>query len=622
MKRGRIWTRPWAQVSLLTLVAAALRVAALPDNPLTYDELSAIRRLGFDTLHDLLAGGVWDDGHPAGVQVFMWLWCRVFGTGAVAVRLPFVLMGLACVPLMYDVGRSWYNHRAGILAATVVAFTQTSVYYSCIARPYIFGLMAILIVLAAWSRMVWRGEKGWWLPVALAFGLALCAYTHYYCALGAALIAVAGLLLVGKELRVKYIESCAAAVLLFAPHLVITWHQFTELQGVTWLGKPSPEWVLQYVRYLNHFSPIVPLALLAALALMCDYDWSRIRRSLPRMAFAAVLLVLPGIVGYVYSVRVSPTLQTSTLIFSLPFLPLVLGGMVGEGRRRPQAAAGVVIYAIALIVTLITTREHYRVCRSSYLYHSVKSVEEAQLLASGRNPLSLIALTPFHLAYYGNSVTTCYDDDYHGLGRTKYDLDTSQAPLVVCSGLDEQQVSLVRRYYPYLVSRRQCTTTDVITLSREPRADTVGWRETTAASAPVTGWSDSVEWLTLFEAPLRRLTDTRFVMVETEVEMSLPKDAETLSGPTLILELLRNGRTVDWREADPAQFAFRTSDSTCVVSIAHLCQLNVKRRSTLGQFTVRVSLHSPDGGSNLRPLRFKVGSYPAGRYMYAIDEEI
>ena len=76
----------------LLALGAALRIGSMWGT-LTHDELSAICRLNYDNFSDLITYGVLRDYHPAGVQVFMWFWSSVFGTSAVAIRLPFVLMG-------------------------------------------------------------------------------------------------------------------------------------------------------------------------------------------------------------------------------------------------------------------------------------------------------------------------------------------------------------------------------------------------------------------------------------------------------------------------------------------------------------------------------------------------
>jgi hypothetical protein len=70
------------------------------DFSFTNDELSAVGRLRFDTFSELIEKGINVDGHPAGVQVFLWLWIKVFGISEISLRAPFILIGIASIPLM------------------------------------------------------------------------------------------------------------------------------------------------------------------------------------------------------------------------------------------------------------------------------------------------------------------------------------------------------------------------------------------------------------------------------------------------------------------------------------------------------------------------------------------
>ena len=80
---------------ILILIGAALRIFAMLHFGWMHDELSAISRLRFSSFHDLIQYGVKPDGHPAGVQVFLWLWAKWFGTAEWVLRLPFLLLGIA-----------------------------------------------------------------------------------------------------------------------------------------------------------------------------------------------------------------------------------------------------------------------------------------------------------------------------------------------------------------------------------------------------------------------------------------------------------------------------------------------------------------------------------------------
>ena len=60
-------------ILFLLLVASTLRLYNVFDLQYTYDELSAVDRLRFDSFSELITKGVMIDAHPALVQVWMYL---------------------------------------------------------------------------------------------------------------------------------------------------------------------------------------------------------------------------------------------------------------------------------------------------------------------------------------------------------------------------------------------------------------------------------------------------------------------------------------------------------------------------------------------------------------------
>ncbi|MBN2236346.1 MAG: hypothetical protein JW729_02230, partial [Bacteroidales bacterium] len=66
-------------IAILLLVAALIRFDRFWEIPLTYDELSALSRLRFNSFAELIQFGIKPDGHPAGVQLFLFYWTHLVG---------------------------------------------------------------------------------------------------------------------------------------------------------------------------------------------------------------------------------------------------------------------------------------------------------------------------------------------------------------------------------------------------------------------------------------------------------------------------------------------------------------------------------------------------------------
>jgi len=106
---------------LIIIVACVLRFYNLFEIPYTHDEFSALFRTRFDTFSELIEKGVIVDTLPAGVQVFLYYWIKIFGEAEWIVKLPFILCGVFSVYLIYIIARKWYNETLALISASFLA---------------------------------------------------------------------------------------------------------------------------------------------------------------------------------------------------------------------------------------------------------------------------------------------------------------------------------------------------------------------------------------------------------------------------------------------------------------------------------------------------------------------
>ena len=140
---------------IILLLAAFLRFYNYAGWSLSNDELSALSRLQFDSFSEMIEKGVMlGDFHPAGVQVFLWFWVKVFGNSVVAVRLPFVIFGIVSVYLVFLIGKRWFSPAAGLFAVSAMAFLQFPILFSQLARPYSPGLLFSLATVLFWTKII------------------------------------------------------------------------------------------------------------------------------------------------------------------------------------------------------------------------------------------------------------------------------------------------------------------------------------------------------------------------------------------------------------------------------------------------------------------------------------
>ena len=617
------YSRPHA-IALLAVVVlgAVLRLVGFFDCPFTHDELSAIGRLQFDNFMDLIRGGVMIDGHPAGVQSFLWFWSKIFGTSEIAIRLPFLLMGIACIPLMYFVTRIWYNRTAGIFAASIIAVSQYTIYYSILARPYIFGLFFVLLALLYWSKMIYDKDYSWKNIVLFGVFASCCAYTHQFSMMVAFLIGVAGLFFQKRTTIVKYLLAALIATVLYVPHIPITIYQLTELKGVGgWLGAPTFDFVNQYFRYLTHFSYIVLIIVVLCILVSGEYTRKHFSSVYVKSIVALLLFVVPFAAGYWYSVLVDPVLQQSCLIFSFPFLILAVCSLVGESFDLRRIVS-IVVYCVAMILSLIIVREHYVVIGKSVFEPAVKKLMECNEKYGEKNVCGLLNISDKFIEYYENKFDGKINNRYVGYNPTALceHLENEQTEYLVASCLDDYEMYAVKRFYPYVVDYSEYIGTELYVMSKNELPDCIIHEPIFDRTYDLSVYNTEDEWFTLLDMPFLVMSDSRFVKLD--VEMSYMQN-DTADDFLIALQTFdENGESFDWREARVKNFSIPENDSIRSIIIPMRYELIFKDSRKLSNYSIKSFLWNIDHVKSVRPLSARISMAPDNKYIYSYTEEL
>ena len=353
-------------LGIIIAVAAVLRLWKLGEVPFMHDEFSALGRTDFDNLRDLVTKGIIVDTHPAGVQFFLYLWVKLFGWSEFWVKLPFALMGIASIYLVFKVGKQWFNNKVGLLSAAFFAVSQFTVFYSQLARPYIAGMFFVLLFAVFWNKILFDAKK----PnigtcIGFAVAAALAALAHSFSTAQAGLMFLTGLFFLKKERRKAYWLSGVGALVLYSPNLPIFYHQLIEEGGIGgWLSMPKSTFLIDFVQYTMNYSPLFIFATGIIIILPIILQ-RRQKRSYPiRWAAAAWFLIAFGM-AYIYSLLREPILQQSTMIFSYPFFIIIAFSLFKNNTMtKTQTIAVVAVILFAGASTLITSRGHYEL-----MYH-------------------------------------------------------------------------------------------------------------------------------------------------------------------------------------------------------------------------------------------------------------
>lgn len=231
MSRNRSCSHYLVAISLLTLVAFAVRIASLDAQSLWRDEVDALR----------FATAPWSEMLSAftrpgwnGPFYFLLLrgWVTLTGTSEYAMRFLSLVFGVLCVPLVYVLGHRLFNRSVALFAALLVTFSPYLTWYGQEVKMY--TLVPALALLAIYAQKVGlrRAVEGdvwhWWVVQVVATSLAF--YSHILAAL---LIPVQVLLYLAwwPQVRRQWVGALASLACLILPYLpLVAWQAPMVLQ--------------------------------------------------------------------------------------------------------------------------------------------------------------------------------------------------------------------------------------------------------------------------------------------------------------------------------------------------------------------------------------------------------
>ncbi|MBK6368899.1 MAG: glycosyltransferase family 39 protein [Flavobacteriales bacterium] len=496
---GKQWFpgEPWVRTTFLALfaLAALLRFWGIQDLSYTHDELSALVRI-YPTLGETIQRGVIElDTHPPGVQVFEWAWTKVFGMGEGVVKLPFIVLALAALFLLYRFALACTSAPTALVVTALLATLQYTVLYAQIARPYAFGFFTTALLADQLTRYLAFGTRRNWVGTGVA--IVLCAYTHHFTLLLAGIMVLSGFFLLRKEQRRGYIRMCAVAALLYLPNIPIFWKQLSMGGLDGWLQPPDPDWLLEYGAWILHFSWIlggtVGFVLLLALVMRIKNGAS----PSPAQWILPLWGLAPLVIGYGYSIWRSPVLQYSMLIFSFPFVLMALfAGLRNLDRRWTLVICAGLVGASTY--SLLVEREHYQMFQGSryeaMVQTAIRTVKES---GADRTLVLFDAAAPqvqFYLDRAGQEGLDLQFVQLRG-NVTPGALDSllrltksGKVVLGISNGAEPEDLARVQVHFPYVVERQDHLEGQVYVLTDDSTEARIHDRTLIAEATPARHW--------------------------------------------------------------------------------------------------------------------------------------
>ena len=557
-----------------------LRMWHLQEIPLTHDEFSVVFRTGYDSFADLIEKGVLVDVHPAGVQVFVNYWVALFGDSPMAVKFPFILFGIFSVLLVYKLGKEWFNPSVGLITAVFVACLEYTVMYSQIARPYMSGLFFSLLMVYGWQRYLFNpGKSAYAWLLLYVLGSAACAYNHYFSLLFAAIVGITGLFFIIRRRLLTYTLAGIGIFALYLPHLPIFFHQFGEKGVEGWLAKPENDFILDYIGYIFHFSPLVYIMVAVIIVVGLKMKSGFGLRKSKFFYISLAWFFLPILIGFFYSRYVNAVLQYSGLIYTFPFfLYMVFGNLPDFGKMVKYLAVPLV--SLVLILTLIFGRQYYSLFYQSRFKHLILDTEQTIREYGPDNCLVVMDSHKKISDYYYSAMDIKFDhfhyDDF--ANRNEFiDLlkgsEKEYLSLAVDSRTDLALPGIILQYFPHLLIKNDYFGGNYYLFSRQEvnrdeyfifSSGNILSGEETGLSAPkhtlppdsfgisgsqVYHISDAQEFSPTFSKSLRDLVKKKNDMIDVSVAI---RNTDSLNQSLLVLQVKNRHGMVEWT-ASPFQ---------------------------------------------------------------------
>lgn len=303
--------RQWhiAALLIITISAFLLRIYHLDWQCLKVDEIVTMQAAQMTTTEIVRWSLSVDYNPPLYYLLAHWSSVILGGATAFSIRLPAVICGTLCIPVIYLIGEELKGKSLGLLMAAASAFWFPFFYYSQDARAYPLVMLGFVMFAWFWIR-IYNGDRAFLMQVGLGACAALCFWSHYFALVP---IAVMMLALLQKDWVSSISSGIWCAIFLLPEVVMFDLSQFGSrtnhgIFNVLWLTPQQialtvtnemlcwalvviiPLSIWQLYRNRNAILSIFAVAsVCTALVLICT---AAVTATMPRYAVVATPLVL------------------------------------------------------------------------------------------------------------------------------------------------------------------------------------------------------------------------------------------------------------------------------------------------------------------------------------------
>jgi len=148
----KIVQSPYSQIIFVTILGALLRFYNIGLQPLWIDEAFSFRFSQFP-LSQLWGAEAVNEPNPPLYYTLLKIWIFLFGDSEIALRSLPAFFGVLTIPLLYFIGRTLGDHKLGIIAATLLAFSPINIQYSQETRAYTLLTVSVTLAILGLAKL-------------------------------------------------------------------------------------------------------------------------------------------------------------------------------------------------------------------------------------------------------------------------------------------------------------------------------------------------------------------------------------------------------------------------------------------------------------------------------------
>jgi len=377
-------------LTLITIAALCLRFYRLGDPSLWIDEFLVV--LAADKPLPYLFNWLNLELHPPSLYLLVKS-LFYLGSSDFALRCLFALLGAACVPLAYAMGKKLQGGGYGLLLSALVAICLPFVIISREVRPYAFVIFfSILSLRFCAAFMASNRKKDIYLLVA---SNTLLMYFHYLSCLFAFSFLVAMLAARGRSGRAisfgNIARYCIWTLLSIVPLFFFIFHQAHAWAQGTGTSAADPRVILEYLRALESFPRGIAHGALTAIL------WFFAAAGIISLFFSNrnLLIILCAIIATPCAILTLFKINLGLSYYHILPAGLALLMLIAEGASR-LARVALLKQAAALLILIagVTSLAQSYSFDFNYPYKSIARALPAKLQGSSYALIDTMAFYP------------------------------------------------------------------------------------------------------------------------------------------------------------------------------------------------------------------------------------